>query len=64
MDADFSHHQKFLPQMVATQKEGDHDIITGTRYAGGGGVYGWDLKRKLVSREANLFADTVLRPRG
>ena len=31
---------------------------------GGGGVYGWDLKRKLVSREANLFADTILRPRG
>ena len=48
--------------MIATQKEGDHDIITGTRYAGDGGVYGWDLKRKLVSRGANLFADTVLRP--
>lgn len=26
------------------------------------GVYGWDLKRKLVSRGANLFADTMLRP--
>lgn len=25
-------------------------------------MYGWDLKRKLVSRGANLFADTVLRP--
>ena len=36
--------------------------MTGTRYAGDGGVYGWDLKRKLVSRGANLFADTVLNP--
>lgn len=36
--------------------------MTGTRYAGDGGVYGWDLKRKLVSRGANLVADTVLRP--
>lgn len=27
-----------------------------------GGVYGWDLKRKLVSRGANFLADTVLQP--
>lgn len=62
MDADFSHHPKFLPIMIGKQKEGGYDIVTGTRYAGDGGVYGWDLKRKLVSRGANLFADTVLRP--
>lgn len=62
MDADFSHHPKFLPLMIKKQKEGDYDIVTGTRYAGDGGVYGWDLKRKMVSRGANLFADTVLRP--
>ncbi|KAJ6445351.1 mannose phospho-dolichol synthase [Purpureocillium lavendulum] len=62
MDADFSHHPKFIPQMVALQHEGGYDIVTGTRYAGDGGVYGWDLKRKFVSRGANLFADTVLRP--
>ncbi|KAK4620169.1 Dolichol-phosphate mannosyltransferase subunit 1 [Fulvia fulva] len=62
MDADFSHHPKFLPQMIKKQAEGNYDIVTGTRYAGDGGVYGWDLKRKMVSRGANLFADTVLRP--
>jgi hypothetical protein len=27
---------------------------------GAGGVYGWDLKRKLVSRGANFLAETVL----
>ena len=48
--------------MIEKQKLGDYDIVTGTRYSGEGGVYGWDLKRKLVSRGANLFADTVLRP--
>lgn len=48
--------------MVRTQQAGDFDIVTGTRYAGDGGVYGWDLKRKVVSRGANLLADTVLRP--
>ncbi|KAI1650433.1 family 2 glycosyltransferase [Daldinia loculata] len=62
MDADFSHHPKFIPQMIARQRAGNFDIVTGTRYAGNGGVYGWDLKRKFVSRGANLFADTVLRP--
>ncbi len=62
MDADFSHHPKFLPRMIELQKAGGYDIVTGTRYAGDGGVYGWDLKRKLISRGANLFADTALRP--
>ena len=64
MDADMSHHPKFITQMIhAQQAQGsDYDIVTGTRYAGAGGVYGWDLKRKVVSRGANLFADTVLRP--
>ncbi|PFH56166.1 hypothetical protein XA68_16965 [Ophiocordyceps unilateralis] len=62
MDADFSHHPKFIPRMVEVQREGNYDIVTGTRYRPGGGVFGWDLRRKLVSRGANLFADTVLRP--
>ena len=62
MDADFSHHPKFLPSMIEIQRRGNFDIVTGTRYAGDGGVYGWDLKRKFVSRGANLFADTVLDP--
>ena len=30
------------------QKEEDLDVVTGTRYAGDGGVYGWDLKRKVI----------------
>ncbi|KAL7272606.1 dolichol-P-mannose synthesis [Rhizina undulata] len=62
MDADFSHHPKFIPSMIAVQKASHCDIVTGTRYAGDGGVYGWDFKRKLVSRGANLLASVVLRP--
>lgn len=27
-----------------------------------GGVYGWDLRRKLVSRGANFLADLMLNP--
>jgi len=72
MDADFSHHPKFIPQFVRQQQAHDLDIVTGTRYrlgaspsmsgAAPGGVYGWDLKRKMVSRGANFLADTVLNP--
>ena len=62
MDADFSHHPKFIPEMIRVQATKDYDIVTGTRYAGKGGVYGWDLKRKVISRGANLFADTMLCP--
>ncbi|ERT00685.1 dolichol-phosphate mannosyltransferase [Sporothrix schenckii 1099-18] len=62
MDADFSHHPKFIPQMIALQATADYDIVTGTRYAAGGGVHGWDLRRRLTSKGANIFADTVLRP--
>lgn len=62
MDADFSHHPEAIPEFIAKQKTEDFDIVTGTRYVGNGGVYGWDLKRKLVSRGANFLASTVLRP--
>ena len=44
------------------QKENDYDIVTGTRYAGDGGVYGWNLKRKVISRGANYVTQVLLRP--
>lgn len=54
MDADFSHHPKFIPEMIRIQATNNYDIVTGTRYASDGGVYGWDLKRKLISKGANM----------
>lgn len=62
MDADFSHHPEAIPEFIAKQKSQDYDIVTGTRYAGDGGVFGWDFKRKLISRGANFLASVVLRP--
>ncbi len=62
MDADLSHHPKFIPQMIAVMKENDYDIVSGTRYRKGGGVYGWDLKRKITSRGANFLASFLLNP--
>lgn len=62
MDADFSHHPHHIPKFIELQKSEDYDIVLGTRYAGNGGVYGWDFKRKLVSRGANLLSRVILRP--
>jgi hypothetical protein len=37
--------------------------VTSSRYNGSSaGVHGWDLKRKLVSKGANIFTDTLLQP--
>ena len=38
------------------------DLVSGTRYLPGGGVYGWDLNRKMTSRVANFLAATALNP--
>jgi len=62
MDADLSHHPKFLSEFIALQQKDDLDIVTGTRYTGNGGVHGWDLKRKLISRGANYLTQVMLRP--
>eukprot|EP00005_Dracoamoeba_jomungandri_P001885 CAMPEP_0174262262 /NCGR_PEP_ID=MMETSP0439-20130205/12877_1 /TAXON_ID=0 /ORGANISM="Stereomyxa ramosa, Strain Chinc5" /LENGTH=217 /DNA_ID=CAMNT_0015346951 /DNA_START=117 /DNA_END=770 /DNA_ORIENTATION=- len=60
MDADMSHHPKAIPQFIEKRESGDYDIVTGTRYSLGGGVWGWNLKRKLTSRVANYLASFLL----
>lgn len=63
MDADLSHHPKNIPDMIAKQKEGNFDVVSGSRYVSGGGIHGWDLWRILMSRVANALAQLLLRPR-
>ncbi|KAF4380242.1 hypothetical protein F8388_024535 [Cannabis sativa] len=62
MDADLSHHPKYLPSFIKKQSETGASIVTGTRYVKGGGVHGWTLMRKLTSRGANVLAQTLLWP--
>ncbi|CAN6487141.1 unnamed protein product [Victoria cruziana] len=62
MDADLSHHPKYLPSFIRKQMETGASIVTGTRYVQGGGVHGWTLMRKLTSRGANVLAQTLLWP--
>jgi dolichol-phosphate mannosyltransferase len=58
MDADFSHHPRYIPALVDALAE--VDVVIGSRYAPGGGTRYCTLPRKALSRGANLFARTVL----
>jgi dolichol-phosphate mannosyltransferase len=63
MDADFSHHPRYLPAMIAGMEPpgGEPvDVVIGSRYVPGGGVEGWPLKRHLMSRGVNLYARWLL----
>ena len=61
MDADLSHHPKYIGDMIDKQQKHGLDIVTGTRYIGGG-VHGWNTWRKLVSSGANFAAGFLLQP--
>lgn len=53
MDADFSHHPRYLDDLLkATQ---DKDISIGSRYIAGGKILDWRLDRRILSYVANLF---------
>ena len=60
MDSDLSHHPKFIPSFIEKQRVTDCDVVTGSRYISGGGVFGWNLKRKAISVTANHLAATLL----
>lgn len=60
MDADLSHDPAALPSLVGPVRNGDADLVIGSRYTRGGGVVDWGLGRRLISRGGSLFARVVL----
>jgi dolichol-phosphate mannosyltransferase len=54
MDADFSHAPWDLPRIVMASD--GHELVIGSRYVKGGCTVGWDWKRRMLSRSANLYA--------
>lgn len=57
MDADFSHHPRYLAGML--QKLADCDLVVGSRYVAGGRLENWPWDRKVLSRFANFYAKTL-----
>ena len=58
MDADFSHHPRYIPAMIGLSRE--CDLVIGSRYVTGGGTLHCSLKRRALSRGANTFARLML----
>lgn len=58
MDADLSHHPKYLHTFLEKIKE--YDLVIGSRYIAGGGSVHWSALRKLISYGGGLYAKTIL----
>ena len=54
MDADFSHDPDDIPRLLAAVEHAD--IAVGSRRVEGGGMQGWPLRRRLLSRFGSLWA--------
>ena len=58
MDADWSHHPQYLPEMIKLASKAD--FVIGSRYVQGGGTLNWGLGRRLLSRFGSFYAGAVL----
>jgi dolichol-phosphate mannosyltransferase len=59
MDADFSHHPRYLPALLAGMDS--RDVMIGSRYVEGGGSEDWPLKRRLMSAGVNRLVRLLMR---
>ena len=59
MDADLQHPPSSIPDLLKAVEDGA-DVAVGSRYVKGGGVQGWTLWRRTVSKGANFYARTLL----
>jgi dolichol-phosphate mannosyltransferase len=61
MDADLQHDETLLPAMLDILRQGDTDIVIGSRYIPGGGIGQWDKSRAWLSRCATKLSHLVLK---
>jgi dolichol-phosphate mannosyltransferase len=59
MDADLSHSPERIPHLI--KEAAQAEIVIGSRYCPGGGIGNWPLHRKLLSRFANGYVQTLLK---
>jgi dolichol-phosphate mannosyltransferase len=59
MDADFSHHPRYLPALLAGMAR--QDLMIGSRYVAGGGTLNWPWSRRLMSRGVNALVRLLMR---
>jgi dolichol-phosphate mannosyltransferase len=59
LDADFSHHPRYLPNMIAGMAK--NDVMIGSRYVRGGGTENWPLVRRAISLSINTLTRILMR---
>ena len=57
IDADFSEHPLYIPDLLARLKEAD--VVVGSRYAPGAKIVGWSLWRRVLSLGGNFYARMI-----
>jgi dolichol-phosphate mannosyltransferase len=58
MDADYSHHPRYLPDILKGMDSAD--VMIGSRYVPGGGVENWPLSRRMMSRSTGRLVRFLL----
>lgn len=56
IDGDLQHPPEMLPILLSAFDDPSVDVAVGSRYTRGGGVDGWSLVRRILSRGATLLA--------
>jgi dolichol-phosphate mannosyltransferase len=59
MDADFSHHPRYLPALLAGMSR--RDLMIGSRYVAGGGTQNWPVSRRVMSWGVNALVRLLMR---
>jgi dolichol-phosphate mannosyltransferase len=60
MDADFSHHPRYLPRIFEKLKAG-YDVVVGSRHTEGGAIVGWPSNRIAMSLIATRLVAMLFR---
>ncbi len=58
MDGDFSHHPKYIPQMLKEIRS--YDVVLGSRLVKGGHDIGRGVVRRIITKLANLYITVML----
>ena len=59
MDADLQHPPEIIPSLLKAIDDGS-DVAVASRYTTGGGMRGWSLTRKVISKGATFLAHLLL----
>jgi dolichol-phosphate mannosyltransferase len=60
MDADLQHPPEVAAEIIEKALKEDLDLVIASRYVEGGGVEGWSIHRRIVSRLASIAARILI----